>query len=66
MHASSERALAKRPKERAANLATRQLAILKRQIEADGSFVDGQAQGKSYSTTMALLTILEDLRHAKL
>jgi hypothetical protein len=55
-------ALAKLPKEKAAKLAKQQLAILKKQVEIDGSFVDAQAQGKSYSTAMALLTILEDLR----
>ena len=26
------------------------------QVEADGSFVDAQAQGKSYSTAMAVLS----------
>jgi hypothetical protein len=46
-------------------VARRQIAILKRQVEADGSFVDAQAQGKSYSTAMAVLTLLEDLRWSK-
>jgi hypothetical protein len=27
--------------------------------------LEAQAQGKSYSTAMALLTILEDLKHAR-
>jgi hypothetical protein len=60
------RALARLPKERAAQLAQRQLAILEKQVEADGSFVDAQAQGKSYSTAMATLALLQDLRYAKL
>jgi hypothetical protein len=59
------RALARLPKENAAKLAQRQLAILRKQVEADGSFVDAQAQGKSYSTAMAVLTLLEDLRWTK-
>jgi hypothetical protein len=32
-------------------------------VEVDGSFVDAQMQGKSYSTAMALLTLLEDLEY---
>ena len=59
------RALAKLPKPRAAELARKQLAILKRQVEADGSFVDAQAEGKSYSTAMAVLTYLLDLKLAR-
>jgi hypothetical protein len=59
------RALARLPKAKAAELAKKQLAILKKQVEADGSFVDAQAQGKSYSTAMAVLTYLLDLRLAK-
>lgn len=58
-------ALARLPKEQAADLARRQLALLKLQVEADGSFVDAQAQGRSYSTAMAVLTLLADLRLAK-
>jgi hypothetical protein len=64
-HYYAARALARLPKARAVVLAKQQLAILKQQVEVDGSFVDAQAQGKSYSTAMALLTILEDLRYAK-
>ena len=59
------RALAKLPKVKAADLAKKQLAILKKQVEADGSFVDAQAQGKSYSTAMAVLTYLLDLKAAR-
>jgi hypothetical protein len=59
------RALAKLPKARAAELAKKQIAILKKQVEADGSFVDAQAEGKSYSTAMAVLTYLLDLKLAK-
>jgi hypothetical protein len=59
------RALAKLPKAKAAELAKQQLAILKGQVEADGSFVDAQAQGKSYSTAMAVMTYLLDLKLAK-
>ncbi|MFO0983027.1 MAG: hypothetical protein U1E76_15080 [Planctomycetota bacterium] len=50
---------------KAAALAKRQLAILKKQVEADGSFVDAQAQGKSYSTAMALLAMMKDLKHIR-
>jgi hypothetical protein len=59
------RALSKLPKAKAAELAKKQLAILKRQVEADGSFVDAQAEGKSYSTAMAVLTMLADLKLAR-
>ena len=59
------RALDHLPESMAAALAKRQLGILRKQVEADGSFVDAQAQGKSYSTAMALLTILQDLKHAR-
>ncbi|MEO6709260.1 MAG: hypothetical protein ABI054_04155 [Planctomycetota bacterium] len=59
------RALSKLPKAQAAELAKKQIAILKRQVEADGSFVDAQAQGKSYSTAMAVMTLLLDLKLAK-
>jgi len=59
------RALAKLPPAKASELAKKQLAILKRQVEADGSFVDAQAQGKSYSTAMAVLTYLLDMKLAK-
>lgn len=58
------RALSKLPKATAVPYAKRQLAILKRQVELDGSFVDAQAQGKSYSTAMAVLTLLLDLKLA--
>ena len=61
-HYYAARALATLPKERAAAFAKRQLAILKRQVESDGSFVDAQAQGKCCSTALALLALLEDLR----
>jgi hypothetical protein len=64
-HYYAARALQRLPSGRAAQLAKQQLAMLKRQVESDGSFVDAQAQGKSYSTAMAMLTILEDLRYAK-
>jgi hypothetical protein len=56
------RALEKLPKSASAAHAARQIALLKRQVEVDGSFVDAQAQGKAYSTAMAVLTVLEDLR----
>lgn len=56
------RALAHLPAAQAREFAKRQLDILKHQVEADGSFVDAQAQGKSYSTAMAVLTILLDLK----
>jgi hypothetical protein len=56
------RALARLPKASASRLAAQQQAILLKQVEADGSFVDAQAQGKSYSTAMAVLTLLLDLR----
>ena len=59
------RALARLPKDLAQRLAQRQTAILARQVEADGSFVDAQAQGKSYSTAMAVLTLVADARHAR-
>jgi hypothetical protein len=59
------RALAKLPRIKALELAKKQIAILKRQVEADGSFVDAQAQGKSYSTAMAVLALLLDLKIAK-
>jgi hypothetical protein len=59
------RALAKLPKAQAAELAKKQLAILKKEVEADGSFVDAQAQGKSYSTARAVLAYLIDLRLSK-
>ena len=59
------RALSKLPKARAAELAKKQLAILKKEVEADGSFVDAQAQGKSYSTAMAVMAYLLDLKLAK-
>jgi hypothetical protein len=64
-HYYTARALAHMPRAKAANAARRQLAVIKRQVEADGSFVDAQAQGKSYSTAMAVLTILECQRWAK-
>ena len=32
------------------------------QLELDSSFVDAQMQGKNYSTAMAILTLLEDLK----
>ncbi len=60
------RALSKLPKSKAAELAKKQIAILKRQVEIDGSFVDAQAQGKSYSTAMAVLTYLLDLKLSRL
>lgn len=56
------RALAHLPRPRAASFARTHLEILRRQIEADGSFVDAQAQGKSYSTALAVLTLLAELR----
>jgi len=56
------RALEHLPKSRAATHAQRQVALLKRQVEVDGSFVDAQAQGKSYSTAMAALKLTECLR----
>lgn len=57
------RALERLPKEVALKLARQQQAILLKQVEADGSFVDAQAQGKSYSTAMAVLALLIDLRY---
>lgn len=57
------RAFERLPKEVALNFARQQQAILLKQVEADGSFVDAQAQGKSYSTAMALLALLIDLRY---
>jgi hypothetical protein len=55
---------ARLPADKRQSLARRQLALLLGQVEADGSFVDAQAQGKSHSTAMAVLTLLEDLRYA--
>jgi hypothetical protein len=59
------RALAHLPKKTARRLAKQQMEIVLSQRELDGSFVDAQMQGKSYSTAMALLTLLEDQRHAR-
>lgn len=64
-HYYAARALSHLPRSRASSLARTQLEILRRQVEADGSFVDAQAQGKSYSTAMAVLTLLEDLRFVR-
>jgi hypothetical protein len=36
--------------------------VILAQVELDGSFVDAQMQGKSYSTAMAVLTLIEDLK----
>jgi hypothetical protein len=57
------RALARLPADKRQSLARRQLALILGQVEADGSFVDAQEQGKSYSTAMAVLALLEDLRY---
>ncbi len=59
------RALAQLPKKAAGRLAKEQMKIVLSQRELDGSFVDAQMQGKSYSTAMALLTLLEDQRHSR-
>ena len=60
--ADRDRGRSRLPRGKAAELAKKQAAILKCQVEVDGSFVDAQAQGKSYSTAMAVLTLVEDLR----
>jgi hypothetical protein len=57
------RALAHLPAAAASAAAARQRDILLGQVESDGTFVDAQMQGKSYSTAMALLTLAEDLRY---
>ncbi|MCP5023595.1 MAG: hypothetical protein GY930_17730 [bacterium] len=59
------RALTHLPKRAARRLAKEQMEIVLSQCELDGSFVDAQMQGKSYSTAMALLTLLEDQRHMR-
>ncbi|MHC4550794.1 MAG: DNRLRE domain-containing protein [Planctomycetota bacterium] len=64
-HYYTARALARLPKGEAMRFAKKQMEIVLAQSELDGSFVDAQMQGKSYSTAMALLTLLEDLRHAE-
>ncbi|MFQ5504745.1 MAG: HEAT repeat domain-containing protein [Planctomycetota bacterium] len=60
-HYYAARALEELPREAARRFAKRQLDILLGQVELDGSFVDAQMQGKSYSTAMALLTLALDL-----
>lgn len=62
-HYYAARAFAKLPKAEAKRRAKRQIDVLLGQVELDGSFVDAQMQGKSYSTAMAVLTLLEDLRY---
>ncbi len=57
------RAFERLPKDVALKLARQQQAILLKQVEADGSFVDAQAQGKSYSTAMAVLALSMDLHY---
>jgi hypothetical protein len=59
-HYYTARALARLPKKTAARLAKKQMEIVLSQRELDGSFVDAQMQGKSYSTAMALLVLIED------
>lgn len=64
-HYYTARALAHLPQREARRLAKRQVATLLAQRELDGSFVDAQMQGKSYSTAMVLLTLAEDMRHLR-
>ena len=59
------RALGHLPKREARRLRKQQTGIVLSQRELDGSFVDAQMQGKSYSTAMALLTLLENSGGAK-
>jgi len=62
-HWYTARALDRLPAKEAKRWARRQIDILRRQVEWDGSFVDAQMQGRCTSTALALLTLLEDLRH---
>lgn len=64
-HYYAARSLAHLPRDEAARLARRQMEVILPQREIDGTFVDAQMQGRSYSTAMALLTILEDLRYTR-
>lgn len=64
-HYYAARALARLPSAAARSWATQQIGILLRQVEVDGSFVDAQAQGKSYSTAMAVLALLEARRYTR-
>lgn len=62
-HYYTARALAGLPEADAARFARVQMDTVLAQRELDGSFVDAPMQGKSYSTAMALLTLLEDRRY---
>ncbi len=64
-HYYAARALARLPRGEARRHAKKQIEIILPQREIDGSFVDAQMQGRSYSPAMALLTLLEDLRYVK-
>ena len=61
-HYYVSRALARLSASEARRWAGRQLETVLSQRELDGSFVDAQMQGKSYSTAMAVMTLIEDLR----
>ncbi len=58
-HWYTARAIAALPKEQSAELAEKQIELILAQVEADGSFVDAQMQGKGASTAMAMLALLE-------
>jgi len=64
-HYYAARSLAHLDKQMARRFANRQIDTLLAQVELDGSFVDAQMQGKSYSTAMALLTLFADLDAAR-
>ena len=58
-HYYTARALHRLPAADQKRLSAKQRDVILSQVELDGSFVDAQMQGKSYSTAMALLTLLE-------